>query len=232
MDPLIAEASYWVVLFISPRITVSREPDSAPFRAEIMSWKDNERHSQRPPPLVWSGCEGPGFNWPRYLLCLPFISKSNLPPLSVGPLGQDIDDGLLIHTWDNNRKNRGVEIMSVFMLRCSFVPEIVQISGNILCWWFMVVSGRTSSVRHRSKSTCQSIWCGDGSSKRAEKMFYSLCIYILDYGRYGSIEADLTVSISVSVLSAALHCTGYCHCGKPLTVVSWWTVIKASLNTD
>lgn len=37
MEPLSAEASYWVVLFISPRITVSREPDSAPFRAEIMS---------------------------------------------------------------------------------------------------------------------------------------------------------------------------------------------------
>lgn len=37
MDPLTTEASYWVVLFISPRITVSREPDSAPFRAEIMS---------------------------------------------------------------------------------------------------------------------------------------------------------------------------------------------------
>ncbi len=37
IDPLISEASYWLVLFISPRITVSREPDSAPFRAEIMS---------------------------------------------------------------------------------------------------------------------------------------------------------------------------------------------------
>lgn len=37
MDPLISEASYWVGLFISPSITFSREPDSAPFRAEIMS---------------------------------------------------------------------------------------------------------------------------------------------------------------------------------------------------
>lgn len=46
MDPLISEASYWVVLFISPRITVSREPDSAPFRAEIMSWKHSRRRRQ------------------------------------------------------------------------------------------------------------------------------------------------------------------------------------------
>lgn len=44
MEPLISEASYWAVLFISPRITVSREPDSAPFSAEIMSWRAQQRH--------------------------------------------------------------------------------------------------------------------------------------------------------------------------------------------
>lgn len=42
MDPLISEASYWDVLFISPRMTVSRLPDNAAFRAVIMSWKHND----------------------------------------------------------------------------------------------------------------------------------------------------------------------------------------------
>lgn len=38
MEALISEASYWAVLFMRPRMTVSREPDSAAFRAEIISW--------------------------------------------------------------------------------------------------------------------------------------------------------------------------------------------------
>lgn len=110
IDPLISEASYWAVLFMRPRMTVSREPDSAPFRAEIMSlkykniimlpdWTESVPLHHHITSHLWRFfffilifCQGI-----LYLLCPPFICKSDVSPLGVGPLCKDVNDGLFIH---------------------------------------------------------------------------------------------------------------------------------------
>lgn len=100
MEALSSEASYWAVLFIRPSIRASRDPDSAPFRAMARSWADRHRfrslrdmnHSDRQTRVWWSPEEG------ENLLGLPLILEGDLSALLVAASGQDVRDGLLVHT--------------------------------------------------------------------------------------------------------------------------------------
>lgn len=95
MEALSSVASYWTVLFISPNINVSSEPDSAPFRAVTRSWKQTE--SER--------CHGNmRRSWQRAcrarnapnLLGESLVFEGDVSPLLVAASGQDVDDGLFV----------------------------------------------------------------------------------------------------------------------------------------